>query len=234
MPISAAVSGSCATARIPRPNRVRLTNMSSATSMSSADDHDEQRVRSTAARRRSRRAPSASRSPAACRTAPRLVKMPTPSSSTSDSTDRGDQEDQRWRVLPPQRPVRDPLDGHRGTAGGHRAADQTATSRKNSTLPTPRTVRPRRSAPHTHRRRTPHHEHLGMREVDQPQHTVHEGVAQRDEGVDRAVAKPSSCAGPGARRIRRSPKRLPDGTPDAAGGAHLRPHHAHSLGLSRA
>ena len=40
-PISAAVSGSWATARTPRPSRVRFTNLSSAIIMISADDDDD-------------------------------------------------------------------------------------------------------------------------------------------------------------------------------------------------
>ena len=110
-------------------------------------------------------------------------------------SDRGDQERQRSRVAPPERAV-----GHRlqsdcsQTGYGHREQHgDTEIEHRQTDAPVVGVSAGCEAQDHVETEiRTEHaeHEDLGVGEVDQPQHTEHQGVADRYQCVNRAPGEP--------------------------------------------
>ena len=104
--------------------------------------------------------------------------------------DRGDEEGQRPGVAPSQRPVGHRLQSDRG-ASGDRHREQHGDSEVEQCEPHPAVVGVTAGGESEDdvqaevRAEHAEHENLGVREVDQPQHTEHQGVADGDQGVDR-------------------------------------------------
>jgi hypothetical protein len=103
--------------------------------------------------------------------------------------DRGDQEDQRWRVLFPKRAVRHPFDNQRRAAGRDRGRDEADQDGEQRHRHRRGTLHAEHGPRAEHCPRS-HHEDLGVGEVDQFQHPVDQRVPEGDERVDGALRQP--------------------------------------------
>ena len=190
-PIREAVSGSCATARTPRPRRLLFTNVSSATIITMAPMMISSRVLVTGRSRpgivkttlRLDHGRHVDRHATEGRAEERLQHLAEGLDQHERAADGGDQEDQRRSTLPAQRPVGDPFDGQCGACRGQHRREQCQHGGADDRAD-PHAGRGAEDRVDAEHRPGAHHEHLGVGEVDQLHHAVHHGVAERDERVD--------------------------------------------------
>ncbi len=195
-----AVTGSCATARMPRPNLVALMKRSVMNASTRADEDDDDldvgdRGAEDAEHVDGLDEPDRLLGVDAAELAVGQLREHEVHELLDDErgADGGDEEDERGCAALAQRPVGHPLEPDRGAARDDHAADQgdaEVEDRHRDALvvrvPARREAEQHEGPVHAEHAE---HEDLGVREVDEAQHAVDERVADGDEGVDRAVGQ---------------------------------------------
>ena len=175
---------------MPRPRRVRLTNWSRATIITYGRHDDDDLIDADVA---SKMVNSVLlEQPRERRSWSRPRQRATTPADDERGADGRDEEGQPG-ALRPQRPVGDPLEEHRGAAASSHGERPGSTS-EDADEHEPGLRDPARLDPQPlhgeERAEGADHEDLGVGEVDQAQHAVDEGVAERDQRVDRARGQP--------------------------------------------